>query len=107
MEKWLFYVDVACADTDREEEFNRWYDEIHIPDVLSGCPDFLNARRYKQISGNLNYHSYLTIIEIETEDIEKTMNLHRQNGERIRAQGRWSELVKVLTRRLYKLEREL
>ena len=24
-----------CSDPSREEEFNRWYDDIHLPDVLS------------------------------------------------------------------------
>lgn len=107
MERWLFYVETNCLDHDREEEFNRWYDEIHIPDVLKGCPDFVACRRYKLISNTQGHGEYLAIIEIKTDDIDRTMEIHRKNSERIRAEGRWTGLIQVIIRRLYKLNREL
>jgi len=103
---WLFYVETICLDSHREKEFNTWYDEIHIPDVMGGCPEFLTCRRYQLMSGE-GKRQYLVTIEIETEDIDRTMKTHRQNSEKIRREGRWSDLVHVLSRRLYKLDKEL
>jgi hypothetical protein len=107
MVRWLFFVETICRDHDRQDEFNRWYDEIHIPDVLKGCPEFLACRRYKLISGVHGYGAYLTVIEIETNDIDRTLETHRKNSECIRAGGRWTDLIEVVSHKLYKLDREL
>lgn len=106
MDCWLFYVETVCLDHSREEEFNRWYDEIHIPDIMRGCPEFLTCRRYKLVSGQ-GKATYLVVIEIETDDIDRTMQAHRKNSECMRAEGRWSDLVQLVSRKLYKLDREL
>jgi hypothetical protein len=34
------------CDAEREEEFNRWYDTVHVPDILA-IEGFEAARRYK------------------------------------------------------------
>ena len=107
MGRWLLSVETTCRDRSREEEFNRWYDEIHIPDVLKGCPEFRTCRRYRQLSDPGGKESYLAFIEIETEDIVRTMENLRKTGERIRAEGRWADLVEIISRRLYQLDREL
>src|SRR3712207_5244494 len=39
----LVYTDV---DPEHEEEFHRWYDEVHLPDLRS-FDGFRGARRYK------------------------------------------------------------
>ena len=31
----IMVMESDCSDPSREEEFNRWYDDIHLPDVLS------------------------------------------------------------------------
>jgi hypothetical protein len=100
-------VETTCRDQSREEEFNRWYDEIHIPDVLKGGPEFLACRRYEQISSANGHKVYVTVIEIETDDIDRTLEIHRKNMEHIRKEGRLTDLVEVISRRLYKLHREL
>ena len=35
----------AEVDADVEAEWNRWYDEVHLPDALA-CPGVLRGRRY-------------------------------------------------------------
>ena len=35
---------------DKEEEFNRWYNEEHISELLA-IPGILNAARYQAVSG--------------------------------------------------------
>jgi hypothetical protein len=54
-----------------EAEFNRWYDEIHIPDFLA-IEQVRSAKRYKILRGNLpgmEAWPYLAAYEIETDDI--------------------------------------
>lgn len=62
----------------REGEFNRWYDEHHIADVID-VPGFVSARRFRlaarQYEQNRtpNAHRYLALYEIETDDIDATL----------------------------------
>ena len=35
----------AEVDAEVEAEWNRWYDEVHLPDALA-CPGVLSGRRY-------------------------------------------------------------
>jgi hypothetical protein len=37
-----------------EAAFNRWYDEVHLPDLLA-CPGCLAARRYVALDGGPKY----------------------------------------------------
>ena len=55
----MVYVDVPA---EHEDEFNRWYDEEHIPERLS-IPGVLNAARYVAVRGG---PKYLACYEIET-----------------------------------------
>ena len=41
----LFIVTVE-VDPEIEADWNRWYDDVHLPDVLA-CPGVLRGRRYK------------------------------------------------------------
>ena len=47
----MVYCDVAA---EHEEEFNRWYNEEHIPERLA-IPGVLNAARYKAVAGGPTY----------------------------------------------------
>ena len=47
--------------------------------------------------------AYLAIYEIETSDIEKTMEAHRKNLEEKYAKGRFSDLAEIVSRRLCKV----
>ena len=47
----MIYSDIA---PENEEEFNRWYDEEHIPERLS-IPGVLNAARYLALQGGPKY----------------------------------------------------
>ncbi|APT59726.1 MAG: hypothetical protein DI532_22750 [Azospirillum brasilense] len=50
---WLHIVRVDVAP-EVEAEFNRWYEEEHIPDLL-GCPGWLSARRFVSDDGGPRY----------------------------------------------------
>ena len=42
--EWIYVVKTEPSEPDLEAEFNQWYDEIDIPDVLA-VPSFRRARR--------------------------------------------------------------
>ena len=52
-------------DPEHEAEFNRWYDEEHVPERLA-IPGFLSARRYRVIEGG---PKYLALYELESPDV--------------------------------------
>ena len=56
------------ADDGRDAEFNRWYDEIHLKEVLE-TPGFIAAERFElgeaQVDEAERPHRYLAIYEIE------------------------------------------
>jgi hypothetical protein len=41
-------------DSEHEAEFERWYNEEHLPD-RANCPGFLSARRFRAIEGGPKY----------------------------------------------------
>lgn len=69
----LTTVDISPG---KEEEFNRWYNEKHLPEVL-GCPGFLSAARYECTAGEPRY---LAMYELENENALKTPEMHRVRG---------------------------
>ncbi len=102
MEKWLYIVHTNCKYPERVDEFNEWYDKIHIPDILAGSPDFIRAMRFEKRSPAEGEGKYIAIYEIESEDIDQTIVAHRDNMINRKEQGRMSNLVSIVSRNLYK-----
>jgi hypothetical protein len=72
MAKYTFAV-LTNPTSGNETEFNRWYNEQHIPDVLN-AKGFVCAQRFKladtQNGPNVDKaHRYLALYEIETNDL--------------------------------------
>ena len=44
MELWVNLVETNC-DPAREDEYNDWYERMHIPDILQTA-GFVRARRF-------------------------------------------------------------
>ena len=101
MAKWLFVVESNSTDRAREAEFNDWYDKIHVPDVME-TPGFIKATRYENTKPSEGEAKFLTIYEIETDDIDRFMRTHRDNMDRKRAEGRFSELLVRVSRGFYR-----
>lgn len=76
MPKSVFLAWTEPSSLDSEDEFNRWYDEVHIPEVRSAVPSITAAYRYRyadpagSISGDLPAHRYLAIYELDTPDVQ-------------------------------------
>ncbi|HTE86961.1 MAG TPA: hypothetical protein VK821_19785 [Dehalococcoidia bacterium] len=60
----LIYITATDPDPDWEAEFNRWYDEEHIPNLRS-VPGYFSARRYVAVEGE---PKYMAIYEIASMD---------------------------------------
>jgi hypothetical protein len=104
MERWLLIVETNCKDQTRDSEFNDWYTTIHIPDILSGSPGFKSAARYIARDPVRGKRKYLTIYEIETDDIKKTMEAHARNMKEKKEAGRLTDLLETVSRRICKVE---
>lgn len=68
----------------REEEYNEWYTNRHLDDLLA-CPGVVSARRLKLCSAQVKEvampHRYLALYEIETDDPQRFYNeLFARNG---------------------------
>ena len=57
----MVYCDVAA---EHDDEFNRWYNEEHIPERLA-IPGVLNAARYRAVEGG---PTYLACYELASPD---------------------------------------
>lgn len=62
--KYLYFVRMDI-DLDKEERFNKWYDEEHIPALLK-VPGVLGASRYISLDGS---PKFTAIYELERPDI--------------------------------------
>lgn len=68
------YVVLSDPVTGREEEFNNWYDDQHVPDALR-VPGFVSAQRFKVSDANSTLPGqYLTLYEIETNDLQRVLD---------------------------------
>ena len=55
-------------DPEHEEDFNRWYEEEHVPERLS-VPGFISGRRFRAVEGAPRY---LALYELENADVVKS-----------------------------------
>lgn len=83
MPKAVLLVLTNPSDPDHEEEFNEWYTNTHLPDLLA-IDGFVGATRYRlsetQLapSGEGGKHRYLAIYEIDSDDLAVTMKNLRE-----------------------------
>jgi hypothetical protein len=77
MTKYIFPV-FTNPTPGQEQEFNRWYEEHHLADVID-VPGFVAATRFRlaptQFANNPAplTHRYMALYEIETDDLAATM----------------------------------
>ncbi len=55
----------ATISPEQEDEFNRWYNQEHVPQFLS-YPGTVSARRYRSIMGEDKYR-YIAVYEVQDE----------------------------------------
>lgn len=104
MAKWFYMVQTVCTDMAKEKEFNEWYDNIHIPDLLK-AGGFMRATRYENNQIVPGEGKYLAVYEVESDDIQRTWKAYGEHVQKIRDQGRVSPLCKVVSRSLWQQTR--
>jgi hypothetical protein len=77
MPNGLMIVESSPASPEQLAEFNAWYDEQHIPEILK-VPGFISARRFKSANGD----SFIAVYEIEGElaDAQAALRAAQQSG---------------------------
>jgi len=65
----LFFVLSNCTDPTRDKEFNDWYSNIHVPDLLQG-PGIVRACRYRNLKPKLK-ESDAKYLNVATYRIDK------------------------------------
>lgn len=101
MEKWLLTVESNCCDPSREKEFNDWYDNIHLPDILE-TPGFIRAVRYENTSPAEGQGKFIAMYEIETDDLASTLAKFDEIVNARAKQGRISDLLIAVGGGLYR-----
>ena len=90
-----------CKDESRQEEFNRWYEDIHIPDIL-GTGAFHAAYRYESVEVSDIAAQYLAIYETDNPDPAKAQAVIAKLRPEWQRRGRTfdgSEVVSALNAR--------
>lgn len=92
----------AEVDAAVEEEWDRWYDDVHLPDALA-CPSVLAGRRYVSVgdiaesdrgqSRRTPRKLYTTVYELESPHAVETSEFAAMRG-----WGRFSPHIRSQTR---------
>jgi hypothetical protein len=101
MEKWLLVVESNSNDPAREKEFNEWYDNVHLPDVLA-VPGIIRATRYANDNAAEGQGKFLAFYEIETTDAPQVLADLNNGMVKWTEQGRITELLSIAGGGLYR-----
>lgn len=74
MAKHVFLVRTGPSSPERTDEYNHWYDTVHLPDLLN-VKGVVGASRYKVASAQQGGAAvagpqYLAIYEVDIEDVQ-------------------------------------
>jgi hypothetical protein len=104
--RWLMIVATLCTDLQREADFNTWYNDIDIPDVLE-VPGYQRARRgiivdsaVPELSPLPQIGRYAALYNIESYAIDKTIIDMLMATRKMESRRRSTDLLQV-TERVY------
>jgi hypothetical protein len=97
MAKATVLVFTNCVDPAREKEFNDWYDNTHVPDILE-TPGFKSCIRYELIGDpSPGQGKFLAIYEVESDDLSSTMAGLQQRVAELAGQGRIIDCIRLVS----------
>jgi len=67
-------------DPKREDEFNRWYEEEHVPERLA-IPGFHRARRYRAVQGTPKYLALYDVLNTDVFSSPEYLKYYSGTGE--------------------------
>jgi antibiotic biosynthesis monooxygenase (ABM) superfamily enzyme len=77
MAKKGVFIVMAKVPAEKEDAYNRWYDEDHLPKALNRFPGVVSGRRYKILDGGDGYN-YMALYEYES--YEKLMETAKSDA---------------------------
>jgi hypothetical protein len=95
LERHVYVVRSEFADDALEAEWNRWYDEVHVPELLS-VPGFHSATRFQERGAP---RRYLALYEVDGPEVFETERYREISG-----WGEWAPHIVEWTRALYRYE---
>jgi len=70
MAKGIILVETRPSSPDRDQEYNTWYDEVHIPELVA-LDGFVSARRLRPVEGD---GPYVAIYEVEADNLQAVLD---------------------------------
>ena len=70
MAKGVILVETRPSSPDREQEYNAWYDEVHIPQLLA-LDGIVAARRLRPVNGD---GPYVALYELEGDNLQAILD---------------------------------
>ena len=96
--RYIYLVRSEVADIAEEADWNRWYDEEHIPDLLS-VPGIHSATRYERRAAP---HHYLAAYEIDSPAVFDEPRYKEVGGWR-----GWDRCLASYQRAIYEIAQDL
>ncbi len=78
MPKGVLVVETAPSSSDRDAEFNDFYNNIHLAEILR-VPEFKSARRFRRI--DQGEYPYLAVYEVEADDLSQVVPAMMEYGQ--------------------------
>jgi hypothetical protein len=79
MAKGIILVESRPSSPDRDQEYNTWYDEVHLGELVA-LDGFVSARRLRPVNGE---SPYVAIYEIEGDDLEAILDNMIANADKL------------------------
>ncbi|MBI2305483.1 MAG: hypothetical protein HYU86_12155 [Chloroflexi bacterium] len=73
MSKVLWLVSMNFNQPEKEAEFNHWYNNIHLPEVLTS-PGIVGATRYRATREVAGQRRYLSVYEFPNQEVLEAFN---------------------------------
>src|SRR5262245_43201792 len=64
--KGILYVETYPASPERTDEYNAWYNDVHLPEICA-IEGFVAAQRYAPVDGN---GPYVAVYDLEGDDLQ-------------------------------------
>ncbi len=115
----IFVIEARSADAARVDDFNRWYNDVHVPDVLD-TKLFTSAYRFAAVAaGSLTgaaapteadavgapadpRPTYLALYETDSDPMTAVEAFARTHRSRLKAAGRLIDYIEVTWRGIYR-----
>jgi hypothetical protein len=83
MAKGIILVETFPSSPEREQEYNTWYDEIHLQELVA-LDGFVSARRLRPVDAD---GPYVALYEIEADDLQAVLRGLNDNAGKLHMSG--------------------